>query len=51
MAQCEQNIKKSKMFDKQKPCDPERVNKNETELQLENPTHSFRETNIVLQLI
>ena len=26
-------------------------NKNETESQLENLTHSFRETNLVLQLI
>ena len=26
-------------------------NKNETESKMENPTHSFRETNIVLQLI
>ena len=26
-------------------------NKNETELKMENPTHSFRETNLVLQLI
>ena len=26
-------------------------NKNETEAKIENPTHSFRETNLVLQLI
>ena len=26
-------------------------NKCETELKMENPTHSFRETNLVLQLI
>ena len=26
-------------------------NKNETESKMENPTHSFRETNLVLQLI
>ena len=26
-------------------------NKNETELKMENSTHSFRETNLVLQLI
>ena len=26
-------------------------NKNETESKIENPTHSFRETNLVLQLI
>ena len=26
-------------------------NKNETELKMENPTHSFREMNIVLQLM
>ena len=26
-------------------------NKNETELKIENPTHSFREMNLVLQLI
>ena len=26
-------------------------NKNETELKMENPAHSFRETNLVLQLI
>ena len=26
-------------------------NKSETELKMENPTHSFRETNLVLQLI
>ena len=26
-------------------------NKNETESKMENPTHSFRETNFVLQLI
>ena len=25
--------------------------KNEMELKMENPTHSFRETNLVLQLI
>ena len=25
--------------------------KNETELKMENPTHSFRETHLVLQLI
>ena len=27
------------------------LNKNETELKIENPIHSFRETNHVLQLI
>ena len=27
------------------------INKNETESKIENPTHSFRETNLVLQLI
>ena len=26
-------------------------NKNETESKIENPTHSFRETNLVLQLM
>ena len=26
-------------------------NKNETELKIENPTHGFREMNLVLQLI
>ena len=26
-------------------------NQSETELKMENPTHSFRETNLVLQLI
>ena len=26
-------------------------NKNKTESKMENPTHSFRETNLVLQLI
>ena len=26
-------------------------NKNETESKMENPTHSFRETNLVFQLI
>ena len=26
-------------------------NKNETELKMENPTHCFRETNLVFQLI
>ena len=26
-------------------------NKNETESKMENPTHSFKETNLVLQLI
>ena len=26
-------------------------NKNETELKMENPTHSFRETNLMLQFI
>ena len=26
-------------------------NKNETELKMENPTHSFRETNLVLELL
>ena len=26
-------------------------NKNETELKMENPTHCFRETNLVLQLV
>ena len=26
-------------------------NKNETESKMENPTHSFRETNLVCQLI
>ena len=26
-------------------------NKNETESKMENPTHSFRETNLVIQLI
>ena len=26
-------------------------NKSETELKTENPTHSFRETNLLLQLI
>ena len=28
-----------------------KLNKNETELKMENPTHSFRQTNLVLQLI
>ena len=27
------------------------INKNKTELKIENPTHSFRETNVVLHLI
>ena len=28
-----------------------KFNKNETEAKMENPTHNFRETNLVLQLI